>query len=223
MDFTQAEPARGSDPRALSVHGRADLHRLPQGHRARAARHDRRRARLDGEPRPERRHAPDQRLSEAGTPGTASRFSIMPWGRRGGAPPAASANDDLHPPVLRLAHAGAGRHQEMRLAEALDRDRIAWHAVPSRVRRRRLGRGAPIGAGCSRRAGCVGVAVHLDPRVPAPASSSPRASAHDLPGAIGQVCAVPVEEHEIGAGRLGAGAAAATGAAAGAGGATLKA
>ncbi len=39
------------------------------------------------------------------------------------------ADNDLHPPVLWLANARAGRDQQMCFAEALDGDRINWDAV----------------------------------------------------------------------------------------------
>ena len=42
-----AEPTRGANPFGVPDQGRANLHRLSQGDRARAARHDRDRARLD--------------------------------------------------------------------------------------------------------------------------------------------------------------------------------
>ena len=49
-----------------------------------------------------------------------------------------SVDDDLHPPVLRLAHAGAGRHQQMRLAVALDLDSALRHAVADQLAFHRL-------------------------------------------------------------------------------------
>jgi len=40
-----------------------------------------------------------------------------------------SANYDLNAAVLGFAYTGAGRHQQVRISEALDRDRIRRHAV----------------------------------------------------------------------------------------------
>src|SRR5690348_10602472 len=40
-----------------------------------------------------------------------------------------SADDDLHAPVLRLAHTRAGLHQQVRFAEALDADRALRYTV----------------------------------------------------------------------------------------------
>jgi hypothetical protein len=48
-------------------------------------------------------------------------------------------DDDLDTTILRLADTRAGRHQQMRIAEALDRDRGFWHTVLNQFRRDRLG------------------------------------------------------------------------------------
>jgi hypothetical protein len=40
-----------------------------------------------------------------------------------------SANDDLHSPVLRLAYARTRRHQQVRIAEALNGDSVFRHAI----------------------------------------------------------------------------------------------
>ena len=40
-----------------------------------------------------------------------------------------STNDDRHPPVLRLAHARTGRHEQNGVAETLRRDGAFRHAV----------------------------------------------------------------------------------------------
>ena len=48
--------------------------------------------------------------------------------------PRKSTDDDLHPAILWLAHAWTGRHQEVRVAEALDGDRILRHAVRNQLR-----------------------------------------------------------------------------------------
>ena len=60
--------------------------------------------------------------------------------RTGGRQPGActSTDDDLHPAVLRLAHAWTSRHQEARVAEALDGNRILRHAVRNQLRLDRL-------------------------------------------------------------------------------------
>lgn len=50
-----------------------------------------------------------------------------------------STNDDLHPPVLRLAHTWAGRYQQMCIAKALDGDRVVWHAILDQFRGYSLG------------------------------------------------------------------------------------
>jgi hypothetical protein len=48
-------------------------------------------------------------------------------------------DDDLDATVLRLTDALAGRHQQMRLTEALDRDRTSRHAVLDQFSGNRLG------------------------------------------------------------------------------------
>src|SRR6185312_11941040 len=75
------------------------------------------------------------------------------------------AEDDLDSAVLRLAHARAGGHQEMRLAVAVDVDRVRRHTVPDQLGLHRAGATDREALVVSRRARGVGVAVDLDPRV----------------------------------------------------------
>ena len=79
--------------------------------------------------------------------------------------PRKSTDDDLHPTILRLAHTWTSRHQEARVAEALNGDRIRRHTVRDQLRLDSLGasdRQALVVLRCARG---IGIAVHLDPRV----------------------------------------------------------
>jgi hypothetical protein len=51
----------------------------------------------------------------------------------------ALADDDLDAAVLWLAHAGAGRYEQVRLSKALDADGALWDAVAHQFARDRLG------------------------------------------------------------------------------------
>src|SRR5206468_390317 len=75
-----------------------------------------------------------------------------------------SANDDLHPPVLGFAHIWTGWHQQVRLTESLNADRILRDAIPHQLRCHRAGTAHRETLVVLRRAGRVGIAVHLDPR-----------------------------------------------------------
>src|SRR5438270_1842999 len=70
-----------------------------------------------------------------------------------------SVDDDLHAPVLRLPHARTGRHQQVRLAKALDADDVLRHAVTHQFGRHRLGAAYRQALVVARRAGGIGVAV----------------------------------------------------------------
>src|SRR4051812_48245272 len=73
-----------------------------------------------------------------------------------------SVNNDLHTTVLRLTHSGAGRHQKMRVAEALDDDGILRYPIAYQFALHCPGtthRQALIVAWGSRR---VGISVHLN-------------------------------------------------------------
>src|SRR3984957_1798841 len=71
-----------------------------------------------------------------------------------------STNDDLHPPVLRLAHTWAGRYQQMCIAKALDGDRVGRHAILDQFRGYGLGTTDRQALVVLRRAGGIGVAVN---------------------------------------------------------------
>src|SRR5580704_6045659 len=111
-----------------------------------------------------------------------------------------STNDDLHPPVLRLAHTWAGRYQQMCIAKALDGDRVGRHAILDQFRGYGLGTTDRQALVVLRRAGGIGVAVNLDPRV-LDACRIIGGFLDDLAGAVCQGRLVPVKEHEIRAGR----------------------
>ncbi len=91
----------------------------------------------------------------------------------------------------------AGGHQQMRLAEAMDGDRVARHAVAHQLGGDRVGAADRQAHVVLRRARRIGVAVDLDLRV-LDVGRVLRRFADDLAGAIGQRRLIPVEEHEIG-------------------------
>src|SRR3984957_14024729 len=107
-----------------------------------------------------------------------------------------STNDDLHPPVLRLAHTGAGWYPQGCIAKALDGDRVVRHAILDQFRGYGLGTTDRQALVVLRRAGGIGVAGNLDPRV-LDACRIIGGFLDDLAGAVCQGCLVPVEEHKI--------------------------
>src|SRR6476646_7657369 len=76
-----------------------------------------------------------------------------------------SANDVLDPAILRLADPRAGGHQQLGITETLGSNRTLWHAVAHQFSLHRVRTTDGQAHVVARRPGCVGVAVHLYPRV----------------------------------------------------------
>ncbi len=113
-----------------------------------------------------------------------------------------SLQHDLYPAALWLAHAVASRHQQMRIAEALDGDRVRRYAVLNQLRLHRRSAADRQAHIVAWRPRGIGVAIHLDARV-LHLGRIVRRFPDDLARTIGQRRLVPIEEHEIGAGHCG--------------------
>src|SRR5208283_3222226 len=107
---------------------------------------------------------PSSTRRSALSPAERARVPAPPASRKP-TPLARLANDNLHPPVLRLADTRAGRHQKMGLAESLYRDSAAGHAVLDQFRGHCLGPTNGQRLIVFRGAGRIGIAVDLNPCV----------------------------------------------------------